>query len=194
MIAIAPQPPEAQPSEATPRILAVSSGGGHWVELMRIMPALDGADVAFVTVNREYEAEVRGHRFYIVNDATRWNKAGAAMMAAQIMWIMLRERPNVVVTTGAAPGYFALRMGKMLGARTVWLDSIANVDELSLSGRMAGRFADLWLTQWPHLAQSDQRSATIHRSIRERLPLGRDKPGEKSPVRSRLPQYAGAVL
>jgi hypothetical protein len=43
----------------------------------------------------------------------------------------------------------------MMGARTIWLDSIANVDELSLSGQMAGRFADLWLTQWPHLTEAD---------------------------------------
>jgi hypothetical protein len=58
----------------------------------------------------------------------------------------------VVISTGAAPGYFALRFGKRLGARTIWLDSIANVDELSLSGQRAGKYAGLWLTQWQHLA------------------------------------------
>ena len=135
------------------KILAVSSGGGHWVELMRIVPAFEGGDVAFVTVNREYRNEVPHHRFHAVNDATRWNKFAAAMMALRILLILLRERPDVVVTTGAAPGYFALRFGKMLGAKTIWLDSIANVDELSMSGRIAGKYADLWLTQWRHLAK-----------------------------------------
>ena len=65
---------------------------------------------------------------------------------------MLRERPDVVVSTGAAPGYLALRCAKLLGARTVWIDSVANVEELSLSGRIASTKADLCLTQWPHLA------------------------------------------
>jgi hypothetical protein len=59
----------------------------------------------------------------------------------------------VVITTGAAPGYFAVRIGKLLGARVVWLDSVANAGELSMSGRKAGSFVDLWLTQWPHLAR-----------------------------------------
>ena len=73
-------------------------------------------------------------------------------MAIQILWILVRTRPHVIVSTGAAPGYFALRLGKLLGARTVWLDSIANAGELSMTGRLVRKYADLWLTQWPHLA------------------------------------------
>jgi UDP-N-acetylglucosamine:LPS N-acetylglucosamine transferase len=138
-------------------VLAVSSGGGHWVELLRIRPALDGADVAYVTVNPEYVRDVQGCRFHIINDATRWSKVAALWQALRMLLILLRERPDVIVTTGAAPGYFAVRMGKWFGARTIWLDSIANVEELSMAGRMSERFADLWLTQWPHLAKPDGR-------------------------------------
>ena len=64
-------------------------------------------------------------------------------------------RPDVVISTGAAPGYFALRLGKLFGARTIWVDSIANAEEMSLSGRLAQRYADLWLTQWPEVAKRD---------------------------------------
>ena len=137
------------------RVLAVASGGGHWTELLRIMPAFEGAEVTFVTVNASYREDVPRHRLRVVNDATRWNRLALLLMAWRVFWAVLRERPDVVVTTGAAPGYFALRAGKLLGARTVWLDSMANVEALSLSGKMAGRFADLWLTQWPHLARHD---------------------------------------
>jgi UDP-N-acetylglucosamine:LPS N-acetylglucosamine transferase len=69
-----------------------------------------------------------------------------------MLFVVLRERPSVVVSTGAAPGYLAIRMGARIGARTIWIDSVANVEELSLSGRMASAVADLCLTQWPHLA------------------------------------------
>ena len=65
---------------------------------------------------------------------------------------MVREMPDIVITTGAAPGYFGVRIGKWLGARVVWIDSVANAEELSMSGQKAGAFSDLWLTQWPHLA------------------------------------------
>jgi len=175
MIAVAP---------AQKRILAVSSGGGHWVELMRIAPAFEGADLAFVTVNAEYRDDVMGHRFYAVNDATRWNKLGVAILAGQLLRIVMRERPDIVVTTGAAPGYFALRFGKMAGAQTIWLDSIANVNELSMSGRMAGRYADLWLTQWRHLAARSRIEEPSENSARV---AATDRFTD-------YPQFAGAVL
>ena len=75
-----------------------------------------------------------------------------ARATLKLLWIICTERPDVIISTGAAPGYIALRIGKLIGAKTVWLDSIANAEELSLSGAMAGRYADLWLTQWAHLA------------------------------------------
>ena len=137
------------------KILAVASGGGHWVQLLRCMPAFAQHDVAFVTVNAAYRSQVAGHRFYAVNDATRWNKLALLMLAFRLMMIVLRERPDVIISTGAAPGYFMLRIGRVFGSKTVWIDSIANVEKMSLSGQKIGDHADLWLTQWPHLAKSE---------------------------------------
>lgn len=134
------------------RLLAVSSGGGHWVELLRLSPVFEKHDVAFVTVNDSYRTQVRGRRFYRVNDASRWNKVGLVILALRLAFIVWKEKPEVIISTGAAPGYFALRLGSLMGARTIWLDSIANVERLSLSGQLIGKHAQLWLTQWPHLA------------------------------------------
>lgn len=137
------------------RVLAVASAGGHWVQLLRMRPAWADCDVTYVTTNSGYRAQVAPARYYTVRDANRWDKVGLLQQAAKLAWIVLRVRPHVVISTGAAPGYFALRFGKWIGARTIWVDSIANVDELSLSGQRIGPHADLWLTQWAHLACPD---------------------------------------
>jgi UDP-N-acetylglucosamine:LPS N-acetylglucosamine transferase len=137
------------------KVLAVSSGGGHWVQLLRITPAFEECEVTFVTVHDSYRAQVPGNRFHVVNDANRWNKLALVKAALKLVWIIWKEKPDVLVSTGAAPGYLALRLGRVIGARTIWLDSIANVDELSMSGRIVGRCADLWLTQWAHLARPE---------------------------------------
>jgi len=136
-------------------VLAVASGGGHWIQLQRIMPAFDQHERVFVTTLEGYRQDVAPARFYRVRDANIRSKLALLVVAAQIAWILLRERPDIVVSTGAAPGYFAIRLGRLLGARTIWLDSIANAEELSLSGQKIGRHADLWLTQWPHLARPE---------------------------------------
>jgi hypothetical protein len=120
-----------------------------------VIPALEGHEVVYLTINPTYRADVPEAKVHVVNDATRWDRIGSLRMALRILWVVLRERPDVVLSTGAAPGFFALLFGRLLGARTIWLDSIANIEELSMSGRMARRHADLWLTQWPHLARPD---------------------------------------
>ena len=137
------------------KILAVSSGGGHWVELIRLVPAFDGYDAVYVTVDKAYRSDAGSARFYTIRDVTRWNKLRWVQTFAKLVWILLRERPDIVVSTGALPGYFSLRLAKWFGARTIWIDSIANVEQLSMSGKKIGKYADLWLTQWPHLARPE---------------------------------------
>lgn len=137
------------------KILAICSGGGHWVQMRRVIPAFEGHQVVYATVIPHYAAEVPGSRFYTVTDVTRWNKAKWIVSVVQLMGILLRERPDVVLSTGALPGFIGIFLAKAMGRRTIWIDSIANVEELSMSGRRIGPFVDLWLTQWPHLARVD---------------------------------------
>ncbi len=145
-----------------PRVLAVASGGGHWVQLCRLIPAWDGCVVTYVTTDPGFKAEIeaaavaRGQPrpgFHVVLEANRWQKLKLARALLQMIRIMLLTRPDVVITTGAAPGYFALRLAALTGRRAIWIDSIANAEEMSLAGQKAGRHADLWLTQWEHLAK-----------------------------------------
>lgn len=137
------------------RVLAVASGGGHWVQLRRIVPAFEGHDLRYVTINDSYRADVPDSAVYVVRDSTRWDKLGMLILGLQMLVVMLRVRPHVVVSTGAAPGCLAIILGRAIGARTIWLDSIANVEEVSMSGRLVRRVAGLWLTQWPHLSSAD---------------------------------------
>jgi UDP-N-acetylglucosamine:LPS N-acetylglucosamine transferase len=138
--------------EAPKRILAVASSGGHWVQLRRLRPAFAGHDVAYLTTDRGHRSEVGDARFYAVRDANRTNKLTLLVSALQIGWVLVKERPQIVISTGAAPGYLAIRGARLFGARTVWIDSVANVEDVSMSGRLASELADLCLTQWPHLA------------------------------------------
>lgn len=145
-----------------PKVLAIASGGGHWVQLMRLLPAWDGCRVAYATTTPDFreivtaEAARRGQpapEYFLFTEANRWQKMRLARQFAEIAAILARFRPDTVITTGAAAGYFALRLARLSGARTAWIDSIANAGEMSLSGRKSGPHADLWLTQWPELAE-----------------------------------------
>lgn len=136
------------------KVLAVASGGGHWVQLLRLRPAFEHHHVQWISTQRDYAIEVDGP-LHAVKDANLWNKPALLLMFLQVAWVLLKVRPDIVITTGAAPGFAAIVFGRLMGARTIWVDSIANSEELSTSGARVGRWANVWLTQWEHLARPE---------------------------------------
>lgn len=133
------------------RVLAVASGGGHWVQLLRLRPAFDGCDVAYATVHADCAAQVPGARFFSFRDASRKNPASFFIVALQLLRAVVLVRPDVIVTTGSAPALLAILFGRMIGARTLWIDSIANSERMSSSGLRARGLAHMCVTQWPEL-------------------------------------------
>lgn len=136
----------------TIRVLALASGGGHWVQLLRMRSAWDGCAVTYATVHADSAADVAPARLFTFTDASRKDFWRLGIVAVQMLGIVARVRPHVVITTGAAPPLFALLFARLFGARTLWIDSIANGELLSSSGRLAARVATTRLTQWPGLA------------------------------------------
>ncbi|GIZ52855.1 glycosyl transferase [Noviherbaspirillum aridicola] len=133
-------------------VLAVASGGGHWVQLLRLRPAFVDSDVTYMTTNAAYARDVDAS-LITVADANLKEKLRLLRMFFEVLVHVARLRPDIVVSTGAAPGFAAILFGRLFGARTVWIDSIANSEQLSVSGKYARRYADVWLTQWAHLSQ-----------------------------------------
>lgn len=151
----APSPaPSVEPLRRR-KVMAVSSGGGHWIELTRIRSAFAGVDVFYVSTDPSAAAGLAA-RHYVIREVTRRDRFGFLVVLAQLIRILVRERPDVVVTTGAAPGVVALAAAKcLLRCRTIWIDSISSAETMSLSARLARPVADAWLVQWAHLARPE---------------------------------------
>lgn len=137
------------------KIVAIASGGGHWIQLLRLRPAFEGNEVTFVSTHKDFRKDIGNQRFLTVTDASMDEKGKLLALFMQMFWLILKSRPDVVITTGAAPGFAGILFGRLLGAKTIWLDSIANAEELSSSGKHAKKIASIWLTQWQHLACED---------------------------------------
>jgi UDP-N-acetylglucosamine:LPS N-acetylglucosamine transferase len=137
------------------RVLAVASAGGHWQQLMMMRPAFERHEVHFVTTLPGLADSFGATPAHLVVDCNRNEKIAVLRSAASLLWLMLRLRPDVVISTGALPGVLALAEARAVRARTIWVDSVANAEEMSMSGRAARRSADVWLSQWPHVAAAE---------------------------------------
>lgn len=135
------------------RVLAVSSGGGHWQQLMQLRPAFAHHDCHFATTVAGLAEQYAATPAHLIPDCNR-NAPLAALRALSATRTLVRQvRPDVVISTGAMPGVLTLWWGRRHGARTIWVDSVANAERLSMSGALALRFADLCLAQWETVAR-----------------------------------------
>ena len=134
------------------RVLAVASAGGHFQQRMALRPGYDAAQVTYMTTLEGLAAQFGAGAQITVPDCNADTKIAALWATLVIGWRVLRLRPHAVITTGALPGLIAIFWGRLIGARTLWVDSVANAEELSASGRLARRRAHQTLSQWPDVA------------------------------------------
>lgn len=134
------------------KVLGVASGGGHIIELLRLQPAFETHELVYMSTHESFASQCNGFPYFIVPDFSRWNPFKIPAVGFKMFKLFRKIKPDVVVTTGAAPGVLALFIGKLLGAKTIWVESLCHAEKVSISGKMCEVFADRVYTQWPHLA------------------------------------------
>lgn len=136
------------------KIFAAASNGGHWKQLLRITKPLEEQfELVYASTHAGCKAMVGSGRFYLMRDFSRKDAWRLLPAFFRLLRILRRERPDAVLTTGAAPGLVCLMAGRVLRCKTIWVDSAANAAALSGSGRIARCLASRVYTQWPDLAK-----------------------------------------
>jgi hypothetical protein len=150
---------EGSKRNITLKICAGASAGGHMNQLLRLLNYSDmwpqKPDFYVTTLKKVGGSLKKLGPVYIVGEANRRHPFRALLILRRSFQIIRKERPDVVITTGSMPLAFFCYIAKKFGARILWIDSIANIERLSVSGRFVKHFADIILTQWPDLAKKD---------------------------------------
>ncbi len=139
------------------KVLAIASPGGHWIQLNKICnPLEDRFEMVYVTPGAQYAMAAKSTRKVLtISDASATSKHNLIPLAFQLLFIFIKERPSAIISTGAAPGAIAFLLAKFLPIKTIWVDSIANVSQISRSGRMVQKHADKVITQWESLSDDE---------------------------------------
>ncbi|MHC4475837.1 MAG: PssD/Cps14F family polysaccharide biosynthesis glycosyltransferase [Planctomycetota bacterium] len=136
------------------KVCLATSGGGHLSQLLKLAESWQGYDCVYITTTEVVQDKLRKlGKVYLVGECNRQHPMKVAGVFWRCLKVVLRERPHVLISTGAAAGCMACFLGKLRGAKVIWIDSITNVERISLSGRMVRYIADLFFVQWPQLAE-----------------------------------------
>jgi beta-1,4-N-acetylglucosaminyltransferase len=130
------------------RIALVCSHGGHLTEMEALWPAFEGHHCFLVSYRcpRTEKFPLVQHKYLLPNIGTSLPRMSATLI--QAARILARERPDVVLSTGAEIAIPFLWVGKLIGARTVYIESWCRVHSPSGTGPLVYPVADLFLVQW----------------------------------------------
>jgi beta-1,4-N-acetylglucosaminyltransferase len=147
-------------AERRRRALLVCSPGGHLLQLLTLKPAWEEMDRTWVTLAApDSDYLLRDERRVLARGPT--NRSLRALLAnTRLAWrLVRRERPDAILSTGAALAVPFFLAGKLHGARLVYVESMTRTTSLSLSGRLVRPLADAFFVQWPELARGRARFA-----------------------------------
>ena len=130
------------------KLCLTCSAGGHLSELTQLMPAFDKHAYFFVTDHRiDSEELAKTQHTYFVT-CPRRNPLKLLHNFFQSLRIFLKEKPDVIVSTGADTAFSTCILARLFGKKLVFIESFARIYEPSLSGKIFYPLANLFLVQW----------------------------------------------
>lgn len=136
-------------------ICLIASHGGHLHELTKAVGDLqyDHYWVTFRTKHTQMRLKNQKHYFIIDPHLTKWKYL---INGIQSLYHLTRERPKVIISTGAGIAIPTLLLGKFFcHSKIIYIESAANITNPSHTAKFMYRYADLFLTQWDDLRISD---------------------------------------
>jgi UDP-N-acetylglucosamine:LPS N-acetylglucosamine transferase len=139
-------------------VLIVCSSGGHLLQMHELRAAWEPFERVWVTFDKsDARSLLRDERVLHAFGPTNRNIPNF-LRNIRLAWrVVRRERPAAVLSTGAGVAVPFAWIGRLYGARVVYVESFTRMDELSLSGRMIAPVAERFYVQWPELAARGRR-------------------------------------
>lgn len=143
--------PSVNQSRPEGPVLLVGSSGGHLAQLWSLRPWWQDRRRTWVTFDTTDATGLLADEPDVVwafHPTTR-NLANLVRNTWLAVRVTARVRPAVVVSTGAGVALPFFAIGRLLGARTVFIEVYDRVETPTLTGRLVRPFASLVLVQWP---------------------------------------------
>ena len=130
------------------KICLTCSHGGHLNEMEQIMEAFEGHQVFYFCYDAETTRKLP-HAYLIPNMANNvWEMLKNFARVFRIFW---RERPHLIVSTGAEIAIPVVAVGKLFRVPALYIECGAQVFTPSFTGRLMYWMADEFYVQWPEL-------------------------------------------
>jgi len=157
------------------KLLVVLGEGGHTTELLNLVDLLgDRYEYHYVASKQDNlsadQLRIAGQIYRVLRPRGKDTSPPMAVLrtlasAWQALRVLLRVRPKAILSCGPAIAVPVAILGKLLGARVIFVETGSRIRTVSMTGKIMYRWADLFFVQWPQLKEKLPRAIYAGRLI-----------------------------
>ena len=134
------------------KVCLVGSSGGHLDHLYILRPFWEDKERFWATFDKEdARSQLKGEKIYPVYYPSNRSLKALIINTHRAIKILRKERPDLIISAGAAPAVPFFYIGKLMGAKLIYLETFDRINKASLSGKLCYKISDLFIVQWEQM-------------------------------------------
>lgn len=131
------------------KVCLIASSGGHYEQILMLENLSEYFDLYYVTEKTPYNGDESNT--YFLTQLNRQEKnlvIKLIVVSFQSIKIFLKEKPDIIISTGALSVIPTFLIGKIFNKKLVFIESFAKTNSPTLTGKLLYKIADTFLIQW----------------------------------------------
>ena len=132
------------------KVLFISSTGGHLDELLQLAPLFEKYEYNIITEKEKY-----GDKLYFLPYGTRAKIFSYIFkyfyLCIKTIYYYFKLKPKIIITTGTHTAGPMCIIGKIFGSKIIYIETFANTNKKTATGRLIYPIADLFIVQWEEM-------------------------------------------
>lgn len=134
------------------KICLVGSSGGHLTHLYMLKPFWQAHERVWVTFDKaDAQSLLQDEKMYPCYFPTNRNIKNLLRNTVVAWKVLRKEKPDLIISTGAAVAVPFFYLGKLFGAKTAYVEVFDRIDKPTLTGKLVHPVTDLFVVQWEEM-------------------------------------------
>ncbi|WP_283595761.1 PssD/Cps14F family polysaccharide biosynthesis glycosyltransferase [Limosilactobacillus sp. DJ3M12] len=131
------------------KVCLVGSSGGHLAHLYMLKPFWNNKERFWVTFNKQdANSLLKNEKVYNCYFPTNRNFKNLIKNTILAFKVLKKEKPDLIISSGAAVAVPFFYIGKLMGAKLIYIEVFDRIDKPTLTGKLVYPIADKFIVQW----------------------------------------------
>lgn len=136
------------------KVCLVGSSGGHLTHLYLLKPFWKNEERFWVTFDKEDARSLLDkEKMYNCHFPTNRNLKNLIKNTILAFNILRKEKPDIIISSGAAVAVPFFYLGKLFGAKTIYIEVFDRIDSPTLTGKLVYPITDKFIVQWEEMRE-----------------------------------------